>query len=74
MLGVLAFPLGPERTSDIGRAALAQVDGTPVNRDADPITLVPAIEGRYRYHRAGDLDLPDHLHDVGGRFVIDLLG
>ena len=34
--------------TDVGRAVLAAVDGRLVNWDADLITLVPAIEGRYR--------------------------
>jgi hypothetical protein len=34
--------------TDVGRAVLAQFDGTLVNWDADLITLVPAIEGRFR--------------------------
>jgi hypothetical protein len=128
--------------TDVGRAVLARVDGTLVNWDADLITLVPAIEARYRqpigpvtieltslykyFHtqpirrstealsfesQSGlwrneldvDVRLPlhvygrqlrtgatfarselydgletsfktDHLYDVGGRFVVDLLG
>ncbi len=34
--------------TDTGRALLAQFDGTLVNWDADVITLVPGVEGRYR--------------------------
>jgi hypothetical protein len=35
-------------TTDVGRAVLDQFDEVLVNWDADLITLVPAIEGRYR--------------------------
>ena len=34
--------------TDTGRALLAQFDGILVNWDADVITLVPSVEGRYR--------------------------
>ncbi len=34
--------------TDVGRAVLNQFDGILVNWDADLITLVPGIEGRYR--------------------------